>query len=179
MSHDEIKQQPIIQVYETVYTGLRRTLPRGTWQKDENVIILIRYVLEIKLKLTMLEIPRITRQIIQDQKLWGALNRFNSIKKLLQFVYDGKFNEFSFRRVPANYWANIENIKLRFEEKLKKENISVSEIPDVITYDLLVEWGFSNPLKRHHHSPYELINTMYPGIFEPFEFRKTPHKYTR
>ena len=179
MTHKEIKQQAIILVYEEIFIGLRKALPKGTWQIDKNVIILIRYALEIKLKLSKLEIPRISRQTIQEQKLWGALNRFKSIKKLLNFVYLGEFNEFSFERVPANYWANIENIKLKFEERLQKENLSVSEIPQFITYNLLMEWGFSNPLKICNHSPYELINTIYPNVFSPFEFRKTPNKYAR
>ncbi|WP_405103646.1 hypothetical protein [Oceanobacillus sp. FSL H7-0719] len=179
MSLKEINQPPIVQVYEEVFSGFRKTLPKGTWQKDENVIILIRYVLEIKLSLTKLEIPRISKQTIQDQKLWGALNRFKSIKRLLNFVYPGEFNEFSYERVPVNYWANTENIKLKFEEILQKEKLPIAEIPQFITYDLLVEWGFSNPLKRHNHSPYELVNAMYPNVFSPFEFRKTPHKYAR
>src|SRR5699024_10538761 len=44
----------------------------------------------------------------------------------------------------------------------------------IVTYDKLVEWGLSNPLKRHKHSPYKLINVLYPQKFTPYQFRKIP-----
>lgn len=177
MNHEHLKQQSIIKVYEEILAGSRKTFPKGTWKNDENVVMVIRYVLEVKLALNDVEIPRITKETIRKQKLWGALNRFKSIKRMLHFVYPNKFTKFSFHRVPANYWEKLENIKSRFEELLAENNIPFSDIPKFITYDLLIEWGLSNPLKRHNHSPYQLINAMYPNVFSPHQFRKIPNNF--
>lgn len=176
---EALKLEPIILMYEELFTAERKALPHGTWQNDQYVILIVRYALETKLKLSKADIPKITRKTIGEQKLWGALNRFKSIKKLLQFVYPEDFNEFSFHRVSVDYWANQENIKSRFEEMLQKNNISVHDIPKFITYNLLIKWGFSNPLKRHNHSPFQLINEIYPGVFKPYQFRKIPQKHAR
>lgn len=177
-NHKYLIQNYIIETYEELLSGSRESLPKGTWKNDINVVLIIRYALEVRLKLTKEEIPKITKQNIKELKLWGALNRFKSIKKLLSFVYPGEFNEFDFHRLPTNYWANIEKIKARFEYKLNKNKIPFHDIPKHITYDLLINWGFSNPLKRHENSPYQLINTIYPGAFKPYEFRKIPQRFT-
>ncbi|MHA6250887.1 hypothetical protein [Oceanobacillus sp. CAU 1775] len=179
MNHDDLKIQPIILIYKELLTGKRKGLPKGTWQSNQNVIVIIRYALEIKKGLNKIDIPKINRPTIKELKLWGALNRFKSIKKLLQFVYLNEFNEFHFHRVPAGYWGDIENVKLRFEEMLRNNNIPLLEVPKIVTYDLLIKWGFSNPLKRYHDSPFELINAIYPDTFRPFQFRKIPNGYAK
>jgi len=107
------------------------------------------------------------------------LNRFKTIRKLLHFVYPGDFNEFHFHRVSAGYWENIDNIRSRFEVMLYRNNISFTDIPRMMTYDLLIKWGFSNPSKRHKDSPFQLINEMYPGSFKPYQFRKIPQGHTK
>lgn len=174
LDHIELKKQPIIQSYLDLLSGKRKTFPRGTWELDENIVIIVRYVLEIKLQLSEEEIPKITRRVIKEQKLWGAHNRFKSVRKLLQFVYLDKYNEFDFLRVPVGYWDNIENIRKRLEYHLHHKGSTLEEIPNVVTYDQLVEWGLSNPLKRHGDSPFQLIDTLYPNKFTPYQFRKIP-----
>ena len=64
------------------------------------------------------------------------------------------------------------------EYYLSKNNYSISDIPTVVTYDQLVEWGFTNPLKRYGYSPYNLINALYPGKFDQYDFRKVPQGST-
>jgi len=49
MDHKDIKQEPIIAAYEELFTGVHKGLPKGTWQNDQYVILIIRYSLEIKL----------------------------------------------------------------------------------------------------------------------------------
>ncbi len=176
MSHDQLSKSSIIPIYLDVFNGTRKTLPRGTWSLDENVIIIVRYVLEIKLQLSEVEIPKITRQLIKEQKLWGALNRFKSVRKLIQFVYADRYNEFAFTRVPVGYWDDLDNIRQRLEYYLARNNQTVKDIPTIVTYDQLVEWGLSNPLKRHNHSPYSLVNALYPNRFSRYQFRKIPQR---
>jgi hypothetical protein len=173
----ELAQLPVVNLYKEVIIGKRKVLPSGTWEKGENVIIIVRYALEVHLDLKKEQIPKINRAVIKEQKLWGALNRFKSVRKLIQFVYPGRYNEFDFSRVPINYWNNIQNIRDRLEWHLCREGIRIVEIPRKVNYDLLVEWGFSNPLKRHGHSPYRFMNALYPGRFKETDFKKIPQGY--
>ncbi|MBQ6824049.1 MAG: hypothetical protein IJP27_05315, partial [Clostridia bacterium] len=89
----ELAQFPIVSVYKELLAGKRKTLPSGTWEKDENVIILVRYVLEVQLGLSREQIPKITKKLIGEQKLWGVLNRFKSPRRLIEFVYPNQYNE--------------------------------------------------------------------------------------
>jgi hypothetical protein len=170
-------QLPVVSLYKDLISGKRKVLPRGTWEKDENVIILVRYALEVYLGLTKEQIPRINRAVIKEQKLWGTLNRFKSVRKLIQFVYIGRYNEFDFNRVPINYWSNIQNIRDRLEWHLQREGIRIEEIPQKVNRNLLVKWGLSNPLKRYGDSPFRLMNALYPGIFKQTDFKKIPQGY--
>jgi hypothetical protein len=176
-SREDLSKYPIVDTYNDLMAHKIKTLPSGTWQKDEYVIVLIRYVLEVKLGLTKEEIPKITRTDIKENKLWGALNRFKSIRKLLHFVYPGEFHECEFSKVPINYWDNIEKVKERFEWKLAQEGLEIWDIPSFINYDLLIKWGFSNPLKRHGDSPFRLLNAIYPNQFKETDFKKVPHHF--
>ncbi|MGG3738372.1 hypothetical protein [Aeribacillus pallidus] len=175
--HSELSQLPLVNLYKEVSIGKRKVLPSGTWEKDENVIILVRYALEVNLGLKKEQIPKINRAIIKEQKLWGALNRFKSIPKLIQFVYPGRYNEFDFSRVPINYWSDTQNIRDRLEWYLRREGVRIEEIPQKVNYDLLIKWGISNPLKRYGDSPFRLIDTLYPGVFKETDFKKIPHRY--
>lgn len=57
MNHSEIKRQKIIKDYQLLFIGERKAMPKGTWEDDKNVIILFRFVVEIKKKLVEEEIP--------------------------------------------------------------------------------------------------------------------------
>ncbi|MED3723039.1 hypothetical protein P4531_01540 [Geobacillus stearothermophilus] len=173
----ELEQFPIIGVYKELLAGKRKALPAGTWEKDENVIILVRYVLEVQLGLSREQIPKINKKIIGEQKLWGVLNRFKSPRRLIEFVYPNQYNEFDFYRVPVDYWGNVENIRKRLEWYLEKEGIKIEEIPQKVNRYVLVEWGFSNPLKRYGYSSFRLMNALYPGRFKETEFKKIPQGY--
>ncbi|KAB7706552.1 hypothetical protein F9802_10150 [Bacillus aerolatus] len=178
-SNDELIEHSVVKSYHNLLAGQIHALPPGTWQNDENVIVLIRYVLEVKLGLSRAEIPRITRTHIKENKLWGALNRFKSIRKLIHFVYLGEYQEFDFHRVPVNYWADIERIKERFEWWLQQEGLTFADIPSVVNCELLLKWGVSNPLKRHGDSPFRLLHAIYPNHFKATDFKKTPQRYRK
>jgi hypothetical protein len=177
LTGNDLCKYPIVKTYNALIANKISILPLGTWQKDENVIVLIRYVLEVKLGLTKEEIPKTTRTIIKENKLWGSLNRFKSIRKLIHFVYPGVFHECEFSRVPINYWENIDRVKERFEWKLAQEGLEIGDIPPIISNKILIQWGFSNPLKRHGYSPFKLLNKLYPGQFKETDFKKVPHHY--
>ena len=179
LSHAEIVEDPIVKIYHDLLSNQIRTLPRGTWTNDRNVVVLIRYVLEIKLELSKDEIPKITRYVIQENKLWGALNRFKSLRKLIHFVYPNMYHECDFNRVTIDYWSDIGRVKERFEWRLTQDGLSLIDVPTFVNYDLLIKWGFSNPLKRHGDSPFQLLNAMYPNQFQATDFKKVPHHYRK
>ena len=179
LNPSELTKYPIVNVYHQLLENQIKTMPKGTWQNDENVIILIRYAFEIKMGLSQEGIPKITRSDIKENKLFGALNRFKSIRRLIHFVYPGVYHECDFLRVPVDYWSDINNIKERFEWKLAQEQIKISDIPSFISYDILIQWGFANPLKRHGDSPFYLINAMYPNYFKETDFKKPPQRFRK
>lgn len=179
LSHSDLCKSSIVNSYHDLLESRIKVMPRGIWQKDEYVIMLIRYVLEVKLGLTRDEIPKITRSVIKENKLWGALNRFKSIRRLIHFVYPGVYHECDFYRVPVGYWSNVDRIKERFEWKLAEEKLNVSDIPSFITCPVLLKWGFANPLKRHGHSPFRLVNAMYPNRFKETDFKNPPQGYRK
>src|SRR5690606_3524975 len=110
ISSELLSEEPILKSYHDLLNGRIKALPRGTWQNDRNVIILVRYVLEIRLELSREEIPMVTKEVIHKNKLWGALNRFKSIRRLLYFVYPGKYNDLDFPRVTTGYWSDKKRI---------------------------------------------------------------------
>jgi hypothetical protein len=154
-------------------------MPKGTWMEEKNVILIYRYVLEIKMQLNQEKIPKITKRDIGEHKLWGSLNRYKSIKRIIHLVYPNQYNEFDFFRVPKDYWADKSKIKDRLELKLNEHGYMINDIPKIITCETLIAWGFSNPLKRFEHSPFQLINALYPGRFKPTEFKKSPQRSSK
>ncbi|WP_066175583.1 DUF4046 domain-containing protein [Bacillus marinisedimentorum] len=177
ISSIDLAKHPMITVYRQVIKGERKVFPRGTWQNDENIVVIIRYVMEVKLSLSKQEIPNISRELIHEHKLWGALNRFKSVRKLLQFVYPDEYNVFDFPRMPRNYWENLGNTKKRFEECLERSGLVEEDIPNVVMCDRLVQWGLIQPLKLLGYSPFRFIDTLYSGRFREIDFKTVPQGY--
>lgn len=182
-NNDIVLMQPfntqIINTYNQMFNGTRTSLPPGTWQVDENVVRIVRYALEDKLGLSREEIPKISRKVIEENKLWGALNRFKSLHKLIHFVYPNEYHECDFNRVTPDYWSDTKKLKERFEWFLQKEEIQVQDIPKFIDNKKLIEWGLSNPLKRHGYSSFRLLQQLYPNKFKETDFKKTPAGYRK
>ena len=44
MDGKALNLEPIILMYEELFTDERKKLPNGTWQNDQNVIIIVWYV---------------------------------------------------------------------------------------------------------------------------------------
>src|SRR3954453_21434799 len=123
LSHSELCEYSVINTYNDLLEGRIKAMPAGTWKKDEQVIILIRYVLEVKLGLSKEAIPKIKREVIKEHRLWGVLNRFKSIPRLIHFVYPCVYQECDFNRVPVDYWSDIDRVRDRFEWKLEVEKL--------------------------------------------------------
>lgn len=179
LPHNQLISEPIICIYQNLLEGRIKAMPKGTWQSDQHVVCLIRYVLEVKLGLAKEEIPKITRKTIKANKLFGALNKFKSVHKLIHFVYPGVYHECDFQRVSPGYWSDISRIRERFEWRLEKEKLAIAEIPSFISCELFLKCGFSNPLKRYGDSPIQLINAMYPNRFKETDFKNLPQGYRK
>jgi hypothetical protein len=80
LTGNDFCKHPIVKTYNALIANKISILPLGTWQKDENVIILIRYVLEVKLCLTKEEVPKITRTDIKENKLLVLLTDLNQFE---------------------------------------------------------------------------------------------------
>ncbi|WP_404468957.1 hypothetical protein [Sutcliffiella horikoshii] len=177
MPLDEILEQQIVKSYLDMLEGKRKTLPRGSLEKDSNIIILFRYVIEYKLQLVPTDVTFVTKEVIKQNKLFGLLNYYRSVPKLIKFVYKDKYEDTDFQRVPKGHWEHIQNIKLYFEKCLQQHGYTMEDIPAIAKVEVLVSWGFSNPLKRYGDSPFQLINAIYPNKFNVFDFNCVPQRY--
>ncbi|WP_157182480.1 hypothetical protein [Bacillus sp. m3-13] len=172
-----MKEKDIIKHYCKVIDGKQKALPKGSLDEDSNIIILLRYVLESKLRLTHNEIPLVSRQLIKENKMYGLLSHYRSIPKLIKFVYKRRFEETDFQRVSSGYWSDTKNIKSFFEKCLIKYGYTKEDIPQIAKVNLLVEWGFSKPLKRYGDSPFRLMNALYPREYKVFDFDNVPQRF--
>lgn len=177
MDSKELVEREVVMNYIAILKGEKKSFPRGTLENKENIILIFRYAVEQVLQLEHEQIPLITRRFFKEYKLFGLLNHYRSIPKLIKFVYKDCFEETDFVRVTKGYWADLNNIKRYFEQCLQKHGYTHQDIPEVAKVETLVRWGFSNPLKRYGHSPFLLINTLYPDEFNVFEFESVPQRY--
>ncbi|MGD7053010.1 hypothetical protein [Sutcliffiella horikoshii] len=177
MPLDEIMKKEVVKFYMEILKGKRKSFPKGTLENKENIILIFRYAVERVLELNHEQIPLITTKSIKDYKLFGLLNHYRSIPKLIKFVYKNHFDETDFQRVTKGYWSDTNNIKKYFEQCLQKHGYTHQDIPQVAKVETLVSWGFSNPLKRYGHSPLRLINALYPDEFNVSDFESVPQRY--
>ncbi|QFT90642.1 hypothetical protein FIU87_18515 [Bacillus sp. THAF10] len=172
-----LSEQKIVLVFLEVLSGRKKSFPSGTWLKKMNIIIVVRFLVEQKLKLNKKEIPKVSRQVLCDNKLLGILNRFSSIRMLIMFVYKDCYNETDFGRVSKGYWSINENIKKHFEKCMQRYGYTKENVIKNITMELILEWGMSNALKRNGNSLFKLINAIYPGEYTVFDFKSVPQGF--
>lgn len=96
--------------------------------------------------------------------------------EVYKLVLEGKH----IKRFPIGFWEQSEAIdnaikctKFLFLNILKLEE---EDILDIISIKLLQKYKLSGMLKAcFNTAPYELINTMYPGKFHPWELKNSPN----
>ena len=182
---DELFKMDGVEVYKLVLTNRIKVFPAGFWQQPEafqNACECITFLFEHLLEFSDDEIKKnLSHKLFSENKLGGMLRVcFNaSPYQAINAAYPGKFKPWEFNITLRSYWENIENgveaTRWLFEEKL---NLSHEEIKKDISKKIFKDNGLGGMLKYcFNNSPYQAINTAYPGKFKPWEFNCAPRSY--
>ena len=182
---DELFKMDGVEVYKLVLTNRIKVFPAGFWQQPEafqNACECITFLFEHLLEFSDDEIKKnLSHKLFSENKLGGMLSVcFNaSPYQAINAAYPGKFKPWEFNITLRGYWENIENgveaTRWLFEEKLK---LSHEEIKKDISKKIFKDNCLGGMLKYcFNNSPYQAINTTYPGKFNPWEFNCVPRSY--
>ena len=150
-------------------------VPQSYWNDINNGIEATRWLVETKLKLTDSELKeQLSRKLFADNGLSGMLQYCFDFSpfKAIDAAYSGKFKPWEFNIVSKGYWDNISNgieaTRWLIEEKLK---LTDEELKKQLSIKLFTDNGLGGMLSTcFNSSPFEAINTAYPGKFKPWEF---------
>ena len=180
----DLYKLPAIEIYKLVLDSkVLKRFPKGFWQQPEakeNARVIIKYLIDDYLKLSDEEIKQnISVKYLSKYKLGGMLMACfnNSPYQAINLTYPNKFQPWEFEQPPVGYWKNKENIikatKWFIEDKLK---LSDDELKKQLSQNLFKDNGLSGLLYLDG-SLYEIINLVYPGKFQPWEFNIVPKGY--
>ena len=100
---------------------------------------------------------------------------------MIENAYPGKFKLWEYNQVPNYYWRGengrkraIEVVRYMIEEKCK---MTLHEIPLRINYRFFKVHGLGGIFNSFGDSPYQVINAVYPGHFQPWELANVPMNY--
>jgi hypothetical protein len=159
--------------------GIKSKKPFGFWKKHENCK---KFMDELKVKLnitTNKELYNLSARTISKHGGKTLVSNFDgSTRKMLEWVYpDVKLYPWLFKKVPENYWDNIENIKSYIDWLKGLLNIINDEELCELTSDDITD-NHGGGLLRKYGSPRLLLQYAYPDLkFNPWEFKKVPENY--
>ena len=170
----------IEQIYQEVLDGKRRRFPPYTWSDDQDNILakrVIKYLIEKVLKWNKKQIVSNWKEkLIIQYKLGGLLSvKYNgSPYAMINDAYPDYFKEWEFKMTPLNYWTKpkaLEALKWTIEEK---EKLSDNKLLEVYGIQWLSNHKLNSPCRIFWKGiPYSMINELYPGRFNQWEFKKT------
>lgn len=181
-SQEELVMMSPVDLFEMVLCGEVKRFPNRYWvafEPEENIIPIVRYLIEEKLKLSEEELKtRWGLKLLREYKLAGMLNVAfaNSTFALINTVYPNRFKPWEFNRTGS--WtveSGIEAIRWVVEEKLKLSDEELKKQWSknfVCQHDLIgaVQYVFSNNL-------FLAIDSAYPNRFKPWEFQMVSNQY--
>ena len=170
-----------IEIFEMVLAGEIKRYPNQFWtgaDADNNLKIVVRYLIEEKLKLTDEELKaQWGFSLLKKYKLYGMTKTMfdNSSIAVINAVYPGKFKIWELKKVSNGYWTResaIEALKWLIEEELQltdEELINFWSLKELKKYhlDKPIDQVFSTNL-------YEAIDAVYPGKFKAWQFKSVP-----
>lgn len=173
------------EVYLFVLHGNIKSFPDKYWKEGKKSIEranrCIRYLIEEVLKWSKEEVyENFEHETFSQYGLRVMLKKCFNYKftDALESAYPGVYKPWLFKITPRNYWTKerfLEALKWTIEQKL---NIPKHKIPYVVCEQFIIDnsliTGFN---KFFGSSTYKAIDTLYPGVYEMFEFKKTPRSY--
>lgn len=152
-----------------------RNTPKRYWCKETGLIAL--QWLKDKYNYSDIElIQNTTKEFLVANSLGGLVDYCNhSTYEVLKLMYGDCMKPWDMINVPRSYWT-LENAiiatKWLIEEHL---NWSEKDVKEKISKKVFADAGLRGMLNiRFNDSPYEAINSAYPGIYKAFEFKNKP-----
>lgn len=179
-------KEKVIQIYREVLEGKRTKFPYhffvGT-QGKKVLADITRHLIEEYLDIHPDEIPdKVKAETLWKHRLRPAalVHGWNFID-VIENAYPGRFKPWEFNQVSFGYWQGeegrkraIKAVRYIIEEKCK---IPHDEIPRKINYRFFKDHGLVGILRSFGNSPYQVIHTVYPDRFQPWEFATVPMNY--
>jgi len=152
---------------------LKRRVPRGYWENDENVRCSLIWLFEVKLQWSHEDIKQnLQKTHFTENKLGGMLmSAFKSSPhRAVSFYSNGEIKPWELKMTPLNYFDEpkhqIEAIKWLFEKKLNvKKPI---EFKGKLSSELFSEHGLGSLLHRCNNY-FDLVKLAYPDTFNEWE----------
>jgi len=172
----------ITKIYEEIQKGKRKKFPQGSWDDEGQAIIMVKYLLEEKLKWGKTQVCRgLDTMTFRKHGLGGMLYQCfnNSVYEAVSRTYPNEYKRWELSRTPNGFWTSetgIEATKWLLEEKLKW---SREEICDRLRRETFLENGLSGMLLTcYENSPFKALIAAYPGEYTPEDVKCTPRNYT-
>lgn len=172
-----------IEVYELILKGEIKQFPKGFWKNISDLELreLLIYFFEKKLHWTIDDIKnKVDSCIFRKNKLGGGMFQDifdGSPFKVVNFAYPNKINEWELGSTPLSYWTMDKCIEVT-KYILEKEKWTDENIKNKPIYELFVKYRVTTIyLTFFNGNSYELINTIYPNKFKPWELPYAPKNY--
>jgi hypothetical protein len=169
----------VIGLQEDCDDGRRQKLPNGIFRGRQgmaNAAILLRWVIEERLRWPVEEIPRrFSEAALAKHGYKKLLNPFGHHHwGALEAAYPGRWHPWEFSRCPPGFWTGPEGrsnaiaaTRWLFETKLAW---STGRIRAACSMALFARHGLGGMVNRAHRgSPFLALDAAYPGRFRPWE----------
>lgn len=163
-----------VEIYELLLNGRISSFPSGFWanrtetEAKDTAIELLRYLINVKLKLNKEEVEAIvSKKFLTKYKLHTASKLFgrSAIKYVISSFPDTDYQPWKFKKdkVPQCYWTNEENrlnaVRYLFDKEFKW---SIEDVKEKLSWDLLEKNGLMT-LHSYYTNLFELIKCIYPN----------------
>lgn len=172
-----------IDVYEMVLNSELYQFPKYFWQdiSEAELRELLMYFFEKKLTWTIIDIKNnLNTYIFAEYKLGGGMFQTifdGSPFKVVDFVYPNEIKEWELKCTPLSYWTIDKCIEVT-KYLLEKEQWTDKTIRSTPIYELLKRYGLTTVYINYFKGySYDLINSIYPDRFKPWELPKVPQTY--
>lgn len=172
-----------IEVYNLVLSNKIARFPRNFWKEisEKELRELLIYFFEEILHWTIEDIKnKVDSYIFSKYKLGGGMFQDifeGSPFKVVNFTYPNCIKEWELRNTPLSYWT-IDRCVEATKHILEKENWTDEDIKNKPIVELFNKYGITTVyVNIFEGNVYNLINTVFPNRFKPWELPYAPKNY--
>jgi len=173
----------IEEIYREVLANKRNKFPRHTWSEDvgrQNAKRLTRYLIEEILKWDIEDVKKhVSCEIFYQYRLRGMLKIVYNVSPFaaINDAYPGVLTEWDLQNLPKHFWTKNKAIE-RLEYCIQQTNLPQSEFIKIYDINWIKQNGLDSVLSTYwNHSPYKMLNDLYPNTFKEYEMKQSPTGY--